>query len=194
MNEFAISAYGWSAYLSASATIFTLVTGILFFTGKVFWGKINDISSVLQVLFMTPLVILFLRVASGGAHAALSIAAAALGAAGMITSIIGQGLLIFGRIDFPTSQRFFPAGGAIGIWLILVNALAMSSGIFPEGLIWIGMLAGMGYLLTVIGFLRGGQKNALFYVGGFILGIGYPVWAIWLGEIVFSGALGTVIG
>ena len=194
MNNLAISFYGWAAYLSAAATILTLVTGILFFAKGEIWGKINDISSVLQLLFMLPLVILYLQFTSIGQHAALGIAAAFLGAAGMIASTIGQGLLIFGRIDFQTSQRFFPAGGAIGIWLILVNALAISSGSFPEVLTWIGMLAGVGYLLIVIGFLRGGQQNALFYLGGLILGIGYPVWAIWLGRLILSGAMGMGIG
>ena len=51
--------YGWLAYFSAAAAILTFITGILFFTiGKPF-GKINDISSVFQMLFMIPLAFMF---------------------------------------------------------------------------------------------------------------------------------------
>jgi hypothetical protein len=45
---------GSSAYLSAAATLITLVTGILFLTRGEPFGRINDASSVLQMLFMLP--------------------------------------------------------------------------------------------------------------------------------------------
>jgi hypothetical protein len=193
MSNLALEILGWSAYLSAAATMLTFVTGILFFSiGKPF-GKINDISSVLQVLFMIPLAILLARILAPHSLALVSIATA-IGIAGMIVSAIGQSLLVTGRIDFQRSLRFFPAGGAIGFWLVLVCLLAVAGGQFPPLLAWIGIAAGLGYGVTVIGFLTGGQKSRLFQIGALVLAISYPVWAIWLGRSLLSGAMGISAG
>lgn len=185
--------YGWFAYLSAIATILTFTTGILFFSiGKPF-GKINDISSVFQVLFMIPLAIILAHTLPAP-YLTFGLIAAIVGVSGMLLSAIGQSLLVFGRIDFQSSQKFFPAGGAIGVWLILICSLGAVSGQFPSLLPWIGISAGIGYLATVIGFLRGGQQNVLFTIGALILGISYPIWAFWLGTLIFTGAFGASAG
>jgi len=84
------------------------------------------------------------------------------------------------RIDFETSLKFFPAGGAIGFWLVVVCFVEYTGGQFPVLLTCIGILAGIGYLFTVVGFLVGGQQNWLFYLGALVLGIGYLVWGFWL--------------
>jgi len=180
--------YGWSAYLSATATILTFITGILFFTvGKPF-GKINDISSVFQVLFMIPLTIFFIQ-ALPSKVLVLELVATILGVSGMLLSAIGQSLLVFGRIDFQGSLKFFPAGAAIGIWLILICSLSANQELLPELMASIGILAGAGYIVTVIGFLKSGQQSTLFYIGALMLGICYPVWAFWLGRTLMSGSL-----
>lgn len=185
--------YAWFAYLSAAATVVTFITGILFFTiGKPF-GKINDISSVFQVLFMIPLAYILARMLPAR-YLSLGMIAGIIGVVGMFTSAIGQSLLVFGRIDFQGSLKFFPAGGAIGIWLISISLLGNTSGLLPRLYIWLGILAGIGYLLTVIGFLRGGQESTLFYSGAFILGICYPIWGIWLGRLLSTGAFAIGAG
>jgi hypothetical protein len=188
-----LQVYGWLAYLSAAATILTFVTGILFFSvGKPF-GRINDISSVFQVIFMIPLAIMFLQLLPSSTRT-LGLLAALCGVSGMLISAFGQSLLVFGRIDFQGSLKFFPAGAAIGIWLILVCSLAAANDQLPDLLAWMGILAGIGYIATVVGFLRGGQQNVLFYIGALVLGISYPIWAIWLGRLVLSGTLGKGAG
>jgi hypothetical protein len=188
MDNLALQIVGWSAYLSAAATILTFITGILFFSIGQPFGKINDISSVLQVLFMIPLAILLTRVFPSDVFVWVLVAGIT-GIAGMLVSAIGQSLLVFERIDFQKSMKFFPAGGAIGIWLVIVCVLGLVSGQFPALLAWTGIAAGVGYLATVIGFLIGGQQNKLFYLGALLLGIGYPAWAIWLGRLLFSGVI-----
>ncbi len=135
-----------------------------------------------------PLAIMFLQVLPTN-NITLVVMASLLGIAGMFLSGVGQSLLVFGRIDFQRSQKFFPAGGAIGIWLIVVCLLAAGSGQLPQLLAWIGILAGIGYILTVIGFMTGGQQNVLFYTGALALGISYPIWAIWLGRLLLSGVI-----
>lgn len=193
MNDPALQIFGWFAYLSAAATILTFITGILFFTKGEPFGKINDISSVFQVLFMVPLAILLVRI-----HPALDLywmlIATIIGLSGMVLTATGQSLLVMGRIDFQGSLKFFPAGAAIGIWLIAVCGLGVMRGQFPPLQAWIGIVAGIGYLATVIGFLIGGQQNKLFYIGALVLGISYPIWAIWLGRLLMTGVMGTSAG
>jgi hypothetical protein len=187
-NSQLVQFFEWSAYLSAIATVSTFVTGILFFTvGKPF-GKINDISSVFQVLFMIPLSIMFVMVTPDNDQI-LGLIAALGGILGMILSGVGQSLLVIGRIDFDSSRKFFPAGAAIGIWLITVCSISIHNGSLPHLWAWIGILAGLGYVVTVIGFLKGGEQEVLFTIGALVLGISYPIWAIWLGRLVLSGAL-----
>lgn len=179
--------YGWFAYFSAAATILTFITGILFFAVGGSFGKINDICSVFQMLFMIPLAILFFRIFSA-ITPLFGLMAAIFGILGMLTAAFGQTLLVFGRIDFQASVKFFPAGAAIGVWLIVISFLATGGGQLPDLLAWIGISAGVGYIVMVIGFLLGGQQNVLFYIGSLIVGVGYPVWAIWLGRLLAAGA------
>ena len=73
------------------------------------------------------------------------------------------------------------------MWLIVICALALGDGQVPPLLAWIGILAGVGYIVTVIGFLWRGRESIVFYIGGFVLGIAYPVWATWLGRLLSSG-------
>jgi len=44
-----------AAYLSAAAMVLTLLTGVLFFTLGEAFGKVNDISSIFQMVLMIPL-------------------------------------------------------------------------------------------------------------------------------------------
>lgn len=178
----------WSAYLSAFATILTFITGILFFTVGGAFGKINDISSVFQVLFMIPLALVLHRLLPLGPRT-LGLIAALIGIAGMLLAAYGQSLLVIGKINFEGSMKYFPTGAAIGIWLIATCSFALGDNLFPGGLAWAGILAGLSYIVIVAAFLIKGQQNMVFYIGGLVLGISYPIWAIWLGRLIGTGAL-----
>jgi hypothetical protein len=177
---------GWSAYASALATILSFVAIILFFSGSGLFGTINDIFSVFQVLFMLPLTLVFYRLSSSNTRM-LNIVGAMFGVVGMITVAVGQSLLVVGMITYQQSLSFVPAGAAIGIWLLLVDFQALSSRVFPRRLALTGILAGIGYLVTVVGFLFGGQESPVFYGGGLILVVSYPIWAIWLARECLLG-------
>lgn len=174
---------GWSANVTATASIITFVSAILFFSIGQPFGTINDIASVFQVLFMLPLALILYRLNPEHAHL-LNIVAVILGISGMITVVVGQSLLVVGVITYQQSLSFVPAGAAIGGWLVL-----MSSKLLPRRLALTGVLAGIGYLMTVVGFLFGGQESPIFYAGGLILVISYPLWAFWLGRVCLSGKL-----
>jgi hypothetical protein len=179
---------GWSAYVSAAATVVVFVTAILFFAGGGPFGILNDISSVFQVLFMLPVALALYQLLRPSAQF-LNTVALATGIVGMLVSGFGQSLLVFGIITYQQSLLFFPAGAAIGIWLVLANVQALSSELLPRGLAWAGVLSGASYILTVAGFLLGGQQSPFFYMGGLVLVIAYPIWAIWLGRMLLSDKL-----
>jgi len=143
-----ISIYGWSAHLSAAATILTFVTGILFFSGGKSFGKINDLFSVFQVLLMIPLV------------------------------------FFFSQLITPPSFLARFISSAFGLGGILVNVSLIGARTLPTALIWIGIAAGVGYLLIVGGFIKGGQRDPIFYGGSLLLGVCYPIWGIWLGKLI----------
>lgn len=185
MNQFLYQISGYFAYLSAAATVVTFLTGILFFSvGKPF-GKINDISSVLQVVSMLPLTVLFASAIPANPQF-LGWITALLGAGGMLVSALGQSLLVVGVIDFERSRRYFPAGAAIGIWLIAVCFSGADSGQLTGWLFWPGLVAGLGYLATVIGFQLGRQTHPAFYLGGILLAVCYPIWSITLARFLLT--------
>jgi len=183
-----ISVYGWAALLSAAATILTFVSGILFFSGAKWIGKLNDLFSVLTVLLMIPLVFFFNQLLTPPNLLARFVSSA-FGLGGILVSAYGQINLLANRISFEESQKFFPAGGAIGFWLIMVNVSMIGARTLPPVLIWVGIAAGVGYLLIVGGFIKGGQQDPLFYGGSILVGICYPVWGFWLGKILLESLL-----
>ena len=179
----------WQPTLSAVATIITFVTGIRFFAVGGAFGKINDISSVFHVLLMVPVAVTSVRSLASGSPA-LGLIAALVGIAGMLVSAYGQSLLVLDRIDFEGSLKFFPAGGAIGIWLIVVCAVAAVGGQLPQVLAWTGILAGLGYVMTGLGFCEVGNRTRFSTPVGSWIGGRLSRWAIWLGHLIFSGRLG----
>jgi hypothetical protein len=185
---FLTSVTSWSAYLSAFATILTLITGIQFFAVGTSFGKANDISSVFQVLFMIPLAMLLYRQLPSEIRT-LGLISALIGIAGMLAAAYGQTLLVLEKIDFKASLNYFPAGVAIGIWLILTNAYALRSDLFHGGLAWTGILAGVSYIVLVLAFLIKGQPSMLFYLSSMVLAVSYPIWAIWLGYLISTGKI-----
>ena len=179
------SIYGWAGILSAGATILTFITGLHFFAVGKWFGKINDLSSVIQVLLMIPLIFFFHQLITPPSYAT-RIISIVFGLGGVLVSVYGQIRLLLNQIDFEGSPKYFPAGGVIGFWLIMVNLFSIGSRALPNPLIWIGIAAGISYLLIVGGFLKGGQKDPLFYGGSLLLAICYPVWGFWLGKMILA--------
>ena len=79
-----------------------------------------------------------------------------------------------------TGEGIGPAG--IGLWLLLVNYLALRSKALPRGLTWIGLIAGVGWLLSGVGALIGGSQILPFSIGPLGIFLVSPIWAIWLGR------------
>jgi hypothetical protein len=183
--------FGWAALLSAAATLGTAITGILFFAVDEAFGKVNDAFSVVQVVLMLPVAVALYLLAHPDRNF-LALLALTAGCMGMLSVAVLQSLLVAGKVGFEqTIARVLASGAAIGFWLILGNALALAGGTLSWGLAAFGFAAGVGYLLTALGFYRGRQEHPLFYAGSLLMVVGYSVWAIWLGLLLLNGTLVT---
>ncbi len=182
---------GWSAYLSAVATIIGFVTLIVFFSVGEPFGTINDISSVILALSLLPLALALYLLQRSGAPS-LSLTALIIGICAMLAASILQILLVLRIVKLELTLVAVPAAfGGVGGWLLLNSYLALASRTLPSGLAWVGMVAGVGYILVILGFLLGGQQHPLTAVGGLTAVLSYPIWAIWIGGLLLSGRLTT---
>lgn len=180
--------YSWAAILSAAATALTFIVGIQFFSGENKITKLADVFVAMQFLLMIPLVLFFDRLITPPTFLG-RLVSAVFGLGGIVVSAYGQIRLLANRISFEESQKFFPARAAIGFWLIMVNFSLVGTRTLPPALIWIGIVAGVGYLLIAGGFGKRGQRAPLSYGGSYLLGICYPAWGFWLGKIIFESLL-----
>ena len=141
------------------------------------------------MLFMVPVApALFLLTRPSAIR--LALVAAVIGVTGMLIAAVLQALLVFGAVRF--EQRIaavLAAGGAVGVWLLLTNCLMLAVQVLPNGLVIFGIVAGVGYILSVLGFHIGGQQHPLFYTGALLGVLGYSIWAIWLGRLFLLGRL-----
>jgi hypothetical protein len=178
---------GWSAIVSAAASIAGLVTLILLFSLGEPWGTINDISSVIQALSTLP-VLLALDRTHRVAAPNMSLAAFLIGALGMLVAAVSQTLLIVRVIPFAQTAVISPvAFGVLGIPLIWYGSREYAGAMMPRRLALLSITTGVGFVVLLVGVVVGGQQNPLTAIGGLIAGILYPVWAFWFGRILLSG-------
>ena len=171
---------GWSAYLSAIATIIGAVTLVIFFSVGDPYGKINDVSSV--VIGLTAIVILFaLYQLHRSAAPTISLIVFLVGALAMLTAAVVQTLLVINGTNFGMIVTI--AFGIFGASLIAFGYLAVVNETLSRGLAWLGIAAGIGYVLVITGFILGGENHPLTYLGGAVSVIAYPTWSIWLGRV-----------
>ena len=186
-NRFA----GWSAYLSAAATIIGFITLILFFSVGQPFGTINDISSIFIALATLPILFALYQLHRAVAPT-VSLGALIIGIVSSLIAVLLQTLFVFKVIPgSPSGEIVTVAFGVFGISLALFNYLAYSNKSFsPKLAIW-GIAAGAGYALVALGFLLGGQDHPLTYLGGLFAIFAYPAWAIWFGRLILSGKITT---
>ena len=171
---------GWSAYVSAAATILGAVTLVIFFSVGDPYGKINDVSSV--IIGLTAMLILFALYQIHRTSAPMvSLIAFLIGALAMLVAAVLQAWLVLSGTNFGTIVTLM--FGVFGASLATFNWLAYSNETLPRGLAWTGIAAGIGYVLVTAGFIHGVSDHLLTYIGGALAIIAYPVWAFWLGRI-----------
>lgn len=178
---------GWSAIASAILTILGLVTLILFFSRGQPWGTINDITSIILALSMLPVLLALYSLHQLDAPG-VSLATLVVSSLAMLVAILFQIGLIFKVITFAQTSIVVPAAfGLLGMALIVFSYRAYASGTLPPGLVVLGIVAGVGYVLTIVGFLLSGEQHPLTGLGGLTAVISYPVWAVWFSRLLLSG-------
>lgn len=174
---------GWSAYLSAAATIIGAVTLVIFFSVGDPFGIMNDISSV--IIGLTGIIILFALYQLHRIVApVMSLVAFVIGALAMLTAAVLQTLLVAIRMDFGVITTYM--FGVFGASLMIYGYLVLVNATLPRALGWWGIVAGLGYVLVVTGFIVSGPNHPLTYIGGLTSVIAYPTWAIWLGRVLLK--------
>jgi hypothetical protein len=172
---------GWAALFSAVAIVLMVATAILGAT-----LRLGNTFSVVVVILMALLsvVALALYLILRSAAPAMSLAATAIGILAMLLTGAVHVLAMASAISpdqfNTTGEGIGPAG--IGLWLLLVNYLALRSKALPRGLTWIGMIAGAGWLLSGVGALVGESQTLPFSIGPLGIFLVSPVWAFWLGR------------
>jgi hypothetical protein len=181
----------WSTFLSAIMTILGLVTLMIFFTLGEPWGTLNDITSVILALSIIPVLLILHRLHRHDAPN-ISLVTLVIGVIAMIVAAVFQTLLIIKVIAFAQTAVVVPvAFGVFGASLMIYGYLARANESLPSILALLSIIAGAGYVLVILGFIIGGQEHPLTVIGGLTALICYPIWAIWFGRIILSGALST---
>jgi len=147
-NHFA----GWSAYLSAAATIIGFITLILFFSEGQPFGTINDTASIFIALAILPGFFALYKL-ERGSNPMLSLGALVVGSVAALIAAFLQTLLVFKVISSEQSGEIVTiAFGVFGISLAVFNYLAYSNKSFSAQLAIWGLVAGAGYAIVTLGF------------------------------------------
>jgi hypothetical protein len=77
--------------------------------------------------------------------------------------------------------------GAIGLWVLAVNLLALRNAAWPKLLAYVGIAGAVAYILVLVSNVFGlsGLTLAAAGIGGILLG---PIWYIWMGFRMYDAA------
>jgi hypothetical protein len=174
------------SFLAGAAWILGFVALFIFFAVGGIFGPINDAISVFQYLFLIPVALALFRLLAERAPL-VSFGAAAVGVVAMLSIAALQALLVVGSVRFEQTLRpILILAGVVGLWWLANSIVSLAHGTLPAGVAWVGVVAGVGSLLGMIGFLMGGQEHPLAAVGLLIVAVSAPIWAFWLGRVLAS--------
>lgn len=190
MNSNLFRLAGWSAYLSAIATLAAFATLIIFFAVGDPFGIINDAITVIGCTILIPVLLALYQLHHVHTPAA-SLGALMVGIIAVLFAGTLQALLVFKVSTYAQTALPVPlAYGMFGLSLAYSNYLAYVHETFSRKLAMWGVVTGIGYLVTTLGFILGGQTHPLTYVGGLTAIIAAPVWSIWIGRVWLRDAKG----
>lgn len=185
---------GWVAIITGASAVLAIIFLTLMATVNQSFGKINDFFN--SLIGISSLILAWLLVTKFQAKASTpSQIILILAVLGLIFTLIGSILIIFGFTDFVMAGWYTGIGNAfIGLWLAIFCASLLKSDLFPHNLLVFGIITGafmaMG-LLGVIGIFAKIETMEtipwyLFivffgYLGTYIL---YPIWTILLGRFL----------
>ena len=173
-----------AAFVIAIAGLVGLVTITLFFTVGQPFGTLNDLSLLVMMLALAPVMLGFYEL--GGRTslipARLSLAA---GIGAVVVWSIDQLAMILGLVTFDYAQGATGAFALEALTLIIVGAWLIGASLLAGPwlkpiLRWLGALSGIGFVVFAAGLLLGGVDHPLTYLGGVGYQVIFPIWAFLL--------------
>ena len=186
-----------AGYVVAAAGFVALVTIALFWAVGQPWGTLNDISLLVMMAALAPLMLTFYEL---GGRTPLRPAqlAQTIGQASIVVWCLLQAGLILGVVEFdyfhPASGPFLIgslAWGYIGLWIAGGNLLA---GPWLSWIRWLGVIAGVGGAILAFGLIRGGVDSGWTYLGGLGFEVILPAWAFLMGRLLAARLVGGRLG
>jgi hypothetical protein len=81
-------------------------------------------------------------------------------------------------------------GAVIGVWMVVTDALLLTGGHIATWLAWTGIVGGISFVITAIGwFYLGGMEHPAIAIGFIVGAISLPAWGIGLGRIITGSVL-----
>ncbi len=182
---------GWSALASGGFAIATIVALAL---APLLDEGVGDalMLALALVLFlgMIPVAVWLSRSAASAPGVAR--AAALVGIAGVLGSVAKALLVMLHALPMVSAQILETSAlGAIGLWLLVADPLALRSRSLSRALAILGVVAGLGWFLPAaimwldltLGDLGGltPALEAIRMIGGILAELVYIIWALWLG-------------
>lgn len=183
---------GWSALVSAVATALGFVAFAAFLAVGEPFASVADASgvilgvSVIAVAWGLHLVYRRLSVRRSQVVGAIGV----LG--GTIVAISSLGLIVNPIGNVVSALQLEVVGtigsGVLGVWLLGAGLLDLDGRVLGRRHTFMGVAAGVGYVLLTVGFLLLGAEHPVTAIGGLVAVVAYTVWAAWLGRRFLSGA------
>lgn len=195
-NNFSPSVVGWTGIATGIAVILAVIFLILMATVNGRFGTINDVlNGIIGILSVFLAWMLYAELHARSPW--ISQVGIALAAVGMIFTIIGSVLIIFGYTDFVLAGWYTGVGNAlIGLWLAAFCYSMLSGSTLPHNLVVFGIVVGAFMavgLIGIPGIFTGVDSMesmpwylyvAFFgWLGTYIL---YPIWTIWFGRVLIQ--------
>ena len=151
-STFSPSVIGWTAIATGVAVIVAVITLILMYTvNGPFFGTLNDVfNSMVGILSV---ILAWMLYAEHHAKAPMmSQLALVLAVAGMIFTIIGSVLIIYGYTDFVLAGWYTGIGNAlIGLWLAAICYSMLHRDALPHNLVIFGLIVGSFMTFGLLG-------------------------------------------
>jgi len=163
--------------------LLSLVLWVGFLTAGGIFYVLSDAVALLLALAFVPVIV--------GYNALLRPSAGDRSQAAMWTGLVGMAITVAGSLVLLTSDVLggaVPGGvglamqivgfGLQGAWFVLLGVLVSRVGLFSRRVVVVSYLAGVGFLLVLVGSPFG-PEHPLVAVGGLISVVAFVLWAIW---------------
>lgn len=189
MIEGLIQKAGTLANIAGALSIISGLASFIFYAGIQIFGLISDVTGVVLFLLLIPVALAAHRILNP-ISPSVSLVASVIGIAAMLVYAVLQAALLLGLVQYEQSLPYMLLTiGLVGVWLFLTGVLAFWMDAFPAGLAWVGMIGGLGLVLSLVGFWIGGQEHPLAGIGFLVSFFALPIWCFWLSRLLKSQVL-----